>query len=55
MWTQVGPVPLQISEIESYLRIAGIEDTDTKLKYLRLIKTLDRIELRFIHSKSKRT
>lgn len=48
LWNQVGPQPIQINEIHTYLNLVGIEDTSTKLKYLRLIQTLDNVERDFI-------
>lgn len=53
MWNQAGPLPIQISEIESYMSLAGIEDPDTKLKYLRLVQGLDIVEIRSIRAKTK--
>jgi len=53
LWSQVGPSSIQISEIESYLRMVGIEECDTKMKYLRLVQQLDEIHLTHIASKAK--
>lgn len=52
MWTQVGPSPIQISEVESTLRIFGVEDPSTKLKYVRLIQMMDGVELSYHASKT---
>ena len=53
IYTQVGPTPLQMTEIEAYLRLNGITDQPERLKYLRLIQRLDRAELAHIYRKSK--
>jgi hypothetical protein len=54
IWSQVGPEPILVSEVESFLNMSGVTDPDTKLKYLRLIKQLDRVELKYLHSKTKK-
>ena len=52
--TQVGPSPIQITEVNTYLDMLGIEDPETKLKYLRLIRKMDRVELNYIYEKTKK-
>jgi hypothetical protein len=54
-WSQVGPNPIQVSEVHSYMEMAGIEDPSTRLKYLRLIQGMDAIELKSIREKTKKT
>lgn len=44
-------MPIQISEIESYLRLIGITHPETKKKYLRLIKRMDAVELEHLRNK----
>ena len=51
LWSEVGPQPIQVSEVESYLNIAGIEVPYMKMKYLYLIRQLDRVELKHLASK----
>lgn len=52
-WNQVGPNPLQVSEVAAYLGLLGIEDSETKLKYLRLIQGLDAVETKIIRANLK--
>jgi hypothetical protein len=52
MYSQVGPSPIQFSEIESYLTLLGIEEVETRMKYTRLIKLMDRVELNHIAAKA---
>ena len=54
MWGQGGPLPIAVSEIESFLNMSGVEDPDTKLKYIRLVKQLDRVELTYLQAKTKK-
>jgi hypothetical protein len=54
VWSQVGPTPLQTSEIESYLNLLGLKNTHTRLKYLRLIRGLDEVEVTYLLSKMKK-
>lgn len=51
LWSQIGPNPIQVSEVAAYLSLLGIEDTETKLKYLRLIQGMDIIEMTSIRDK----
>jgi hypothetical protein len=51
IWSEVGPQPIQVSEVESYLGMVGIKNSDTKMKYLRLIRLLDNFELDRLISK----
>ncbi len=53
MWSQVGPQPIQVSEVKSYMEMVGIEDPDTRLKYLRLIQGLDAVEMKAIRAQQK--
>lgn len=53
LWTEVGPQAIQLSEVTSYLELAGILEYGTKLKYLRLIQLMDRTELKFIADNRK--
>jgi len=52
VWNQIGPEAIRVSEVESYLNLCGIEDPHTKLKYLRLIQRMDRVELKVIHART---
>lgn len=53
MWGQLGPSPIQISEISAYLGMTGIDDPDTKMKYLRLVQGMDIVEMQSIRAKQK--
>ena len=53
-WSQVGPNPIQISEIAAYLGMLGLEDPDTRLKYTRILQGLDIVELKSIQAKSQK-
>lgn len=53
MWSEVGPQPIQLSEIDAYLRMVGITDVFTKLKYARLIRRMDGVTIRFLNEKRK--
>jgi hypothetical protein len=53
MWSQVGPQPIQISEIEALLRLLDVRGREARMKYVRLIKRMDAVELNFLHKKSK--
>lgn len=53
-WGEAGPNPIAVSEVAAYVTdILGIEDSTTKLKYLRLIQKMDRVELAHIAKKRK--
>ena len=53
LWSQVGPSAIQISEIESYLRMVGIGCHETQMKYMRVIRQLDGAYLDFQAKKAK--
>jgi hypothetical protein len=53
LWSEAGPQPIQVSEVEAYLNIAGIEVPYMKLKYLFLIQQLDRVEMKHIARKQQ--
>lgn len=55
IWSQVGPNPIQISEVHHYMQMAGIEDPETQLKYLRLVQGLDIIEMKSIQARQLKT
>lgn len=55
LWSQIGPNPVQVSEVVAYLSLLGIEDTDTKLKYLRLIQGMDIVEMNNIRDKQPKS
>lgn len=52
VWSQVGPQPLQVSEILALVEAKGIEEPETKLKYVRLVQRMDRVEM--LHHTTKR-
>lgn len=52
-WSQVGPNPIQIGEVSAYMGMMGIEDPETKIKYLRLIQGLDVVEMKNIRANMK--
>lgn len=54
MWSQVGPSPIQVSEVDAYMNMCGITDSETKLKYLRLIQGLDIVERTHIQANVKK-
>ncbi len=51
IWSQVGPTAIQLTEVESWLRLNEIEDVETKQKYLRFIEGLDHIEMSFLRKR----
>ncbi len=51
LWGEVGPQPIQVSEVESYLNIAGVEVPYMKLKDLYLIQQMDRVEMKYLANK----
>ena len=53
LWSEVGPQSIQISEIAAYLGLVGIEQSETKLKYLRLVQSMDRVELAHVARKQR--
>lgn len=53
IWSQVGPQPITISEVESLMNMSGVEEPETRMKYLRLIQGMDRVELTFRQEKAK--
>ncbi len=50
LWSEVGPQPIQLSEIKAYMQLVGIKDKSTKLKYVRLIRSMDSVTLKHIHA-----
>lgn len=54
IWSPVGPQPIPVSEVESYLNLAGITSPHTRLKYLRLIRAMDQVELTHLHQKQQK-
>lgn len=54
MWSEVGPQPIQISEVESYTRMAGIDEPRTRLKYARLIRRLDTVVINYINAQRQK-
>lgn len=53
IWSQIGPTAIQISEVRAYLDLVGIEDPQTKMKYLRLIQGMDQVEVKHIQAKQR--
>lgn len=47
-------MPIPVAEVDAYLRLAGITDPDTKLKYLRLIRRMDLIEIQYLRDQMKK-
>lgn len=45
MWNQVGPQPIPVSEIMSYLTGMGVTNLEDRERYLRHIKDMDNLEL----------
>lgn len=43
--------PIQVSEIEAYLRLLGVESREERLKYLRLVRKLDGVYLQHLSKK----
>lgn len=54
IWTQIGPNPIQVSEVRAYMDMAGIEDSATRMKYLRLVQGMDIVELKSIRARTKK-
>jgi hypothetical protein len=52
-WSQVGPNPIQVSEVQAYVHLCGMEDPATCMKYLRLIQGMDAVEIKSIRSRTK--
>lgn len=47
-WSQVGPQPIEMKEIMALLVDGlGIDDADERMKYVRLIQGMDRVELNY--------
>lgn len=51
MWNEVGPNPIPLTEIEAYLRLSCIDEPFTRLKFVRLIRSLDSVAMKFINEK----
>lgn len=49
-WNQAGPMPIPVSEVWAYMEMVGIDDHETRLKYLRLVQGLDAVELKAIRA-----
>ena len=47
----IGPIPL--SEIAVYMDTMAIRDIDERLKFIRMIQSLDRIYVKHINAKAK--
>lgn len=43
--TMAGPQPIQLSEIDAYFRVMGIDERDERVKYVALIQRLDQVYL----------
>lgn len=54
MWNEVGPQPVQLSEIVAYLKLIGVNNPEDKQKCLRLIGMLDHVELEYQYEKRKK-
>lgn len=54
MWSQVGPLPISVSDIAAFLFLNNITNPDERMKYLRLVQAMDRVELKFLQEKTKR-
>lgn len=46
-FTEAGILPLQISEIEAYLRIKGVPQGQAQLRWLRFIQALDGVHVKW--------
>lgn len=55
MWSPLGPNAIPVSEVAAYLSMVGIEDTDTKLKYLRIVQGLDIVEMKSIREQQAKS
>lgn len=49
-----GRQPFLISEIRSYLAVAGISGVESSMTYLSLLQSMDRVALNYYHEKQKR-
>ena len=54
LWSEVGPQPVQVSEVKAYVDMIGLDDVDTKLKFLKFVQLMDRVELASIQRKMNR-
>lgn len=52
-WNQSGPNPIQVSEVKAYMEMQGIEDPDTRMKYLRLTQGMDAVEIKSIRAATR--
>lgn len=52
-WGETGPLPIETKEVEALLNMAGFRDPQTKMKYLRLMRGMDRVELKYHIEKAK--
>lgn len=50
LWGEAGPQPLQLGEIRAALDLHGLEEAATKVKYARLLKLMDSVELTHLRS-----
>lgn len=44
-YTQGYPLPIQVSEVNALLESMGIQDPETRMKYQRLVRRMDQVEL----------
>lgn len=55
MWNQVGPLPIQVSEVMSLMKDGyGIQDEETRMKYLRLVRRMDRVEMKYLQEQASK-
>ena len=45
---------MQVSEVKAYVDMLGLEDVDTKFKFLKFVQLMDRVELESIQRKMNR-
>lgn len=49
-----GPSPIQLSEIDAYFRVMGIDERDERVKYVALIQQLDQVFLKHARDQAAR-
>ena len=53
--TEAGPSPIPLTEIKAYLDIAKIDDVDSRLYLVRMVRTLDNMYLENYAEKTKQS
>lgn len=46
-FNEVGPQPITLAEIAAYAHLSGVKPNFERMRFLRLIKAMDRIEMTY--------